>query len=82
MLPFFAIADWLLTGLVWLLLAACVMSWFPSLRAGALARLVRSVSGPLLHPFRAALPAVGGLDFSPLLAILLLTFRQRLLRAG
>jgi YggT family protein len=79
---FFVIADRLLTCLVWLLLADCVMSWFPSVRASAFARLVRSISAPLLHPFRAVLPAPGGLDFSPLLAILLLSFLQRLLHSN
>jgi YggT family protein len=80
--PIFKIADWLLTGLIWLLLADCVLSWFPAARASALAKLVRSITSPLLHPFRALVPTVGGLDLSPLLAIVLLTFLQRLLHSG
>jgi YggT family protein len=75
----FHVADLMLTGLVWLLLADCILSWFPSTRGNALARLVRTVCSPLLQPFRAILPSLGGLDFSPLLAILLLTFLQKLL---
>ena len=72
-------ADWLLTALIWLLLADCILSWFPGLRFSAIAGLVRTITTPLLHPFRALVPTLGGLDFSPMLAILLLSFLQRLL---
>jgi YggT family protein len=78
----FHMADLLLTALIWLLLADCVLSWFPSTRGNPLARLVRHLCSPLLQPFRAILPSLGGLDFSPILAILLLTLLQRLLHTG
>jgi len=78
----FHIADLLLAGLVWLLLANCVLSWFPASRGNAVAKRVDAICGPLLAPFRAIVPPIGGLDLSPLFAILLLSFLRRLLHAG
>jgi YggT family protein len=75
----FHIADWLLTGLVYLVVIGALLSWFPSASKSHVAKLIQSITNPLLLPFRAILPPLGGLDLSPLLAILLLTFLQRLL---
>jgi YggT family protein len=78
----FYLADWLLTGLIYLIVIGAVLSWFPAGRDSRIAKLIQSITGPLLLPFRAFLPPLGGFDFSPLLAILLLTFLQRLLYIG
>jgi len=75
----FYIADWLLTILVYLVLADCVMSWFSGTRNSPAARFVQSITNPLLLPFRMILPSLGGLDLSPFLAILLLSYLQSLL---
>jgi YggT family protein len=75
-------ADWLLTILIYLIVLGAILSWFPSSRGSAVARLINSITSPLLTPFRAIIPALGGMDFSPLLAMLLLSFLQRLLRSG
>ena len=73
------IANWMLTGLIYLVLMGAILSWFPNARRGPLAKAVNAITGPLLLPFRALIPPVFGMDFSPLLAILLLSFLQRLL---
>ena len=78
----FYIADWLLTGLVYLVLIGCILSWFPTAANHPATRLIRTITNPLLLPFRAILPAMGGFDLSPFLAILLLSFLRRLLYAG
>jgi len=75
----FHIADWLLTGLIYLVFVGAILSWFPGSRTSAIAKLIQSITNPLLLPFRAIIPPIGGVDLSPLLAILLLSFLQRLL---
>ncbi|MDR0498333.1 MAG: YggT family protein [Holophagales bacterium] len=75
----FYIADWLLTILIYLVLADCVMSWFPDARNRPAVKLIQSITNPLLLPFRVILPSFGGLDLSPFVAILLLSTLQRLL---
>jgi YggT family protein len=74
------IAEWLLEGLTWLVVASAILSWFPAARGHAATRLIQSIVNPLLTPFRAILPRMGGIDFSPLLTIVMLTILKVLLR--
>ncbi len=66
-----------LYGLV--LLARVLSSWIPGLdpRTPAV-RLLVSLTEPVLAPLRRALPPVGGLDLSPVVAFLLLEVVRRL----
>lgn len=74
------IAYWLLEFLVWMILLGSILTWFPAARKHSATKMIHSITNPLLMPFRAILPAFGGVDFSPLLAILLLMFLRGLLR--
>lgn len=42
--------------------------------------IVRNISRPMLDPIRKVIPSVGGLDLSPIAALLLLNFLQSLFR--
>jgi YggT family protein len=75
-------ADWLLTIFIYLIVFGAILSWFPSSRGHAVTRFIDSITSPLLTPFRAIIPTLGGMDFSPLLAMLLLSFLRRLLHTG
>lgn len=57
-------------------LAAVVMSWVRMDRRHPLAKIVYSLTEPVLAPIRRALPSIGGLDFSPMVLLIAL----RLLR--
>lgn len=59
-----------LLGLIGLVILHAVLSWVPnhSPIAGVVARLAE----PLLAPLRRILPSLGGLDFSPLVALVIL----------
>ena len=52
-----------------------IMRWFP-LREGGIAYdiavVLQSICEPFLHLFRRFIPPIGGLDFSPVIAILAL----------
>jgi YggT family protein len=53
------------------ILVRVLLSWIPGIRLPlGLADLVLSVSETVLGPIRRALPAMGGLDISPLVAII------------
>jgi YggT family protein len=63
--------------LVWALTAAIfvrvILSWIPNARLPfGLGDFVWNVSEPILGPIRRALPFLGGFDFSPLVALILL----------
>jgi YggT family protein len=54
------------------ILAAVVMSWVRMDSRNPLARIVYTLSEPVLAPLRQVLPAMGGLDFSPMVVLLAL----------
>ena len=53
-------------------LAAVILSWVPVDPKNPLAMTVRSLTDPLLVPIRQALPAIGGLDLSPMVLLIAL----------
>ncbi len=53
-------------------LAAVVLSWVSVPPGNAIAQVVHALTEPLLGPIRRALPAMGGLDFSPMILLILL----------
>jgi len=63
----------LLAYLLWfLLLARVVMSWTNPRGGGGLVAFVHQATEPILAPIRRLLPPTAGIDWSPLIAILLL----------
>jgi YggT family protein len=58
-----------------------VMSWFPlsSSAARSVMDIVVRITEPVLGPIRRALPSFGGIDISPIVAILLLSILVRLI---
>ncbi|HKS33885.1 MAG TPA: YggT family protein [Enterobacteriaceae bacterium] len=55
----------------WVLLVMAIMSWVSQGRSPVEFAL-RQLTEPLLRPIRSLLPAMGGIDFSPMLLVLLL----------
>ena len=65
-----------------LILFYCLMSWFPMRQGGFMSDLsaaIASIVEPYLNFFRKILPPMGGIDFSPILAILVLQMLERFL---
>lgn len=64
-----------------LIVVWCLMSWFP-IRPGSLVDDLRGAIGMLVAPylnlFRRFIPPIAGMDFSPVVAILLLGVIERL----
>ena len=57
----------------WLIFARILLSWMPFISPfHPVARLLADVVDPFLKPFRKVLPLFGGIDFSPILAIIVL----------
>jgi len=61
------------------ILARVLMSWVNIDPYSPLARTIFDLTEPVLQPIRNALPPAGGLDFSPIIAIILLQFLGQLL---
>ena len=65
-----------------LIIIWCIISWLPQPRDGILSDLIGAIDSlvsPYINIFRRFLPPLGGLDFSPVLAILVLQLIERAL---
>lgn len=66
----------------WIVIIGVVMSWLINFNVinthnqfvSAVYRLTYSVTEPLLRPIRSILPPLGGIDFSPIVLLLLIGF--------
>lgn len=60
---------------VFLLIARILLSWFPSLDwFNPPFSVLSQLTDPYLNIFRSIIPPLGGIDFSPILAIFLIQF--------
>lgn len=62
----------LLGAYSFILMARILVSWLPIDANNPLVRFLDEATEPVLRPIRSVLPATGPLDFSPLVALLLL----------
>jgi YggT family protein len=60
------------------LLARVVVSWVSPDPRNNVVRLLYDLTEPVLAPIRSVLPSTGALDFSPVVALLLLALLRRL----
>ncbi|NLG69961.1 MAG: YggT family protein [Firmicutes bacterium] len=67
----------LLTLYSWIMLARVLVSWLPVDPYHPAVRLLRDLTEPVLAPIRRALPTVPGLDYSPIVAFLLISVVQQ-----
>ena len=65
--------------LIYLILIASILSWFQPDPRNPLVRLLHAIVDPVLHPIRTLLPSAMGMDFSPMLAIVILWLLQSLI---
>jgi len=63
------------------IIARSLLPWVGIDRYHSVMRFLIRITEPVLAPLRRYIPPMGGLDFSPTVALLLLWFVERLLRA-
>jgi YggT family protein len=83
----FQIAHYLLTILFWIVLVQVILSWLlafnvlntssPGVRG--VANALDRITAPLYRPIRKIMPDFGGLDFSPIVLIILIQIGHMLL---
>ncbi|HYW61535.1 MAG TPA: YggT family protein [Xanthobacteraceae bacterium] len=69
----------------WIVIIAVIMSWLIAFNVvntrhqivGMIAGFLYSITEPVFRPIRALLPHVGGIDFSPLIVLLIIYVIQR-----
>ncbi|GEN30355.1 YggT family protein [Cerasibacillus quisquiliarum] len=60
----------------YLLIIYIFMSWFPGARESSFGIFLGRISEPYLEVFRRFIPPLGMIDFSPIVAILILNFAR------
>ncbi len=86
-LALISIADLLLSVVMWMIIIQVVLSWlfaFNVLNAGsggvqAFVSALDRITAPLYRPIRRLLPDFGGIDFSPLVILILIQVLKKLL---
>ncbi len=74
-----SLANLVLTVLTYAIIAQAVLSWFqPDLR-NPFVRLLHKLTDPIMGPLDRLIPSFGGLNVTPLIAIVILQFIQNLL---
>jgi YggT family protein len=73
----FRFLNWIIFGFMGLLIIEVVFSWINP--HAPLAPFVHALNDPLLRPIRRVVPPVGGIDFSVLIALILLQIIKYLL---
>jgi len=74
----------------WIIIAAVISSWLVGFGiinaynpiARTILRTLHALTEPVFGPVRRVIPALGGLDLSPLIVLLLLTFLRNWLAIG
>ncbi|QBO37507.1 YggT family protein [Periweissella cryptocerci] len=61
---------------IFVIIANALMSWLPGANESKLGQLISRLAEPYLNVFR-FLPTLGGIDFSPVLAIIVLELAQQ-----
>jgi YggT family protein len=73
------LVDTVFTILQVLIFARILLTWLPISPWNPIARWLRRIVDPFLRPFRRILPTFSGMDFSPLLALLVLYVLNRVI---
>jgi len=67
------------TILTWAILIRILLSWIRIDPYHPIVRILDQITEPVLAPARRIIPPIGGLDFSPVIVIILLNILERIL---
>ena len=64
-------------GFMWIVIARAILSWVSPDPYNPIVRFIHNVTEPILYPIRRRIPLyAGGIDFSPIIVILIAYFLQ------
>jgi YggT family protein len=78
---------WVFEIYIWILIASAILSWLVAFDVvnrrnrlvSQVGQFLYQVTNPVLRPIRRVVPLIGGVDFAPLIVILLLWFIRNLI---
>ncbi len=72
MVQLLSLLQLVLMVLGFLIVIRALLSWIPALHDNEIVRLVFQITDPVLEPIRRILPPLGGMDLSPMIALILI----------
>lgn len=75
----FGVVNMIVSIYFFAIIIGAITSWIPALQQHPITQLVWQLAEPVLSPFRRLIPNMGGLDISPIFALLVLQFLQKLM---
>jgi len=72
--------NWIFTLYSFAFIARALLSWFRTSYYHPVARFLIQITEPLLAPLRRYIPPMGGMDLTPMVALLILWFVERVLQ--
>lgn len=80
MMALAGLVDFLLTAYMWIIIGRAIISWVNADPHNPIVRFLYEATEPLLSRIRSILPlSMGGIDFSPMLLIMVIMFLQSFL---
>jgi len=76
------VVQLLIQILIFAIFARAILTWFPIDKNGPIFKALDFITEPVLDPLRRVIPAMGAVDISPMVAILLLVVIQAALSRG
>lgn len=76
------VIDILLSLYMWVVIISALISWVNPDPYNPIVRFLRQATDPVFQRIRRYVPSAGGLDFSPILVILVIIFMQKFLVAS
>lgn len=71
------VLDIIIYGFMWIVIARAILSWVSPDPYNPIVRFIHNVTEPILYPIRRRIPLyAGGIDFSPIIVILVAYFLQ------
>lgn len=74
----YQIVDAAFEVMIWLVVIRCLLSFVRHNPYQPVIRFIYEVTEPVMAPFRRLIPAVGGIDFSPIVVFLVLELVRQL----
>ena len=71
------ILNYVLYMYMWIIIIRALLSWVNPDPHNAIVQFLYRITEPVLYPIRKKMPYLGGIDFSPLVAFLIIIFLQR-----
>ncbi len=80
MMALAGLVDFLLTAYMWIIIGRAIISWVNADPYNPIVRFLYDATEPLLSRIRSFIPfSMGGIDFSPMLLIMVIMFLQSFL---